>query len=216
MERKTNWITTVFVCVLILSLVIGVTIVKSQRHFFARRGYRLTADVAVDGRHDTASQNYAYDCGSRGNVAAATPCEVYGTAMHVDLGARGSLFITMNGWNAGNSGFSGANILLHQLLFAAQHGHEIPPESTPVMVRFRDPANPATAQVVDPAHLDRTFGPGVALTSLTIAPALPIADPGDIDTALPWLTRLKGSQLSPLAGDPALRLHGYDFKWPPA
>jgi hypothetical protein len=216
MEPKTNWIATIVVGALILLLVIGMTVVNAQRHYYARRGYRLTADVVADGRHYTASQNYAYDCGSRDNVVTASRCELYGTAVHVDLGAHGSLFITMNGWNADHSDFAGADLMVHQLLQAAQHGQSVPPAAIPVIVRFRDATDPNTVEIVDPEHLDRSFGPGVALRSLTIDFGTAPQSAGDIQADLPWLAALKGGRLSPAPGTLAHDLHGFDFEWPPA
>jgi hypothetical protein len=219
--QKTSWIIAVLVGALILMAVIGTTIIRPPHGYGPMRSYRLTADIRSDGHDYIVSQNYGYDCTrsiptSDGNADVPANCELSGKAMHIDLGARGSLFILMNGWNADHSGFSGANPMVYQLLLEAQRDQQVPLARAPVMVRFRDPTDPETAEIVDPAHLDRSFGPGVAFKYMTVdhGPARPDAD--DLTESLPWLHPLNGARLSSKPGSPAYQMHGYDFEWPPA
>lgn len=221
MTQRINWIGTAAV-LLLLVLLFSAYIWRSFQPgaFTGNSAYRLTAVAVADGQPVRATGVYTYSCTSWRNAGAQaeptmTPCTLEGRALRLDLGRRGDLFIVMNGWMADHSGFSGADTLVHELLFAAQHGRAVPPAFRPVMVRFDNPADPATAHVVDPEHLDRSFGSGVRLTALNIDRAAPAIRPDEIDMALPWLSRQNGAPLSSRPGDPALQLHDYDFKWPP-
>jgi len=66
----------------------------------------------------------------------------------------------------------------------------------PNLITFADQKDPTTAESVDPAHLDATFGPGYSLKRITIeVVARPITD--DIRQRLPWLTEIRERQLDP-------------------
>jgi len=219
MNNPGGWTAISLAGVLIL-LGVGLTVFRPQHAVRLDGSYRLTADVTVLGRHYVTSQSYDYDCARTvpsmsGGTTVAAPCELTGEALRMDLGTRGKLFILMTGWNGDRSGFSGADLMVHQLLFAAQHGQAVPPAAMPVMVRFRDLTNPNTVEIVDPGHLDRSFGAAVEFKSMTIdGGALPRGI-SDIDATLPWLAALKGGRLSAQPDTLAYRLHGFDFKWPP-
>jgi hypothetical protein len=84
----------------------------------------------------------------------------------------------------------------------------------PQLITFADQKNSTTAQSVDPAHLDATFGPGYSLKRITIdVVARPITD--DIRQRLPWLTDIRERQLdssgSALKPSVAKRLTHGDF-----
>lgn len=221
MTHRLNWIGPL--CVLALLVVLGSAYIWRSfqpNAFTGNSAYRLTAEAIVDGHHVHAAEVYAYSCMSWRNAGQqtemiATPCTLAGQALRLDLGQRGSLFITMTGWNSDHSGFSGADVLVHRLLFEAQHGHTVSLADMPIIVRFDNPADATTAHIVDPAHIDRSFGPNATLTALTIDRDTPRTPSDKIDVALPWLKRINGEPLSTEPGDPALRLHDYDFKWPP-
>ncbi len=216
MNGKSGLITALVAGALISLAVIGTSIVRAQHPTRLAHNYRLSVDIKVDGKPHMASQTYAYDCGQtfhapQGSLVANAPCELYGRAIRVDLGSRGSLFVLMTGWNEDRSGFSGANSMVRRLLFVGQHGAMVPITAMPVMVRFQNPTDPDSVQIVDPAHL----GSGVQLESMTIDFNNGIETPSDIDQALPWLTSFKGGELSAKRGNLAHRLHGFDFEWPP-
>ena len=127
--------------------------------------------------------------------------EVKGEAVAVDLGERGRLFALLKAGADPRS--SPAYIVLRAFRFphgampspakegikqiAALSGREaLPLDSLPLLVRFRDPADPMSVERVDPRRLDATFGPGVELRAASDA----ITDaPVTIGAAgrLPWL-----------------------------
>ncbi len=219
MNNPGGW-TAISLAGALILLGVGLTVFRPQHTISLHGSYRLTADVTVFGRHFITSQSYDYDCARTvpsmdGTTTVAAPCELTGKALRMDLGPRGKLFILMTGWNGDHSGFGGADLMVHQLLVAAQQGGTVPQAVMPTMVRFRDLANPNTVEIVDPGHLDRSFGPAAELKSMTIdSGALPNGI-SDIDATLPWLAALKGGRLSAQSGTLAYRLHGFDFEWPP-
>ncbi len=111
-------------------------------------------------------------------------------AVVVDLGERGLLFVTLAGPNGGNNGrWAGYPQMLYRQLVPGERkvhvktdidqlaeieqlppgsGVDIPPETYPQMVRFRDLNDPASAQYVRPDRLEDSFGAGVRLIKLRI------------------------------------------------
>jgi len=65
-------------------------------------------------------------------------------------------------------------------------------EDLPVLVRFRDPSDPASVEIVNPTNLAAAFGPGVVLKHAVIEIT---DDPVTkaIETRLPWLASSKES-----------------------
>jgi len=131
-----------------------------------------------------------------------------GEAVAVDLGPRGLLFALLK--REGRSGrldeLSGDVMLRAGLTtyenetyvhftreVAAIRGViEVLPEELPMLVRFRDIADPATVEKVDPEHLDVSFGAGVRLKRATIEITSDPVTTG-IEKRLGWLPRLHGS-----------------------
>lgn len=59
---------------------------------------------------------------------------------------------------------------------------------TPMLVTFRDPRDPKTAELVDPRDLAATFGEGFALEAMTLSLVDgPVSEP-IVPTFLPWVT----------------------------
>lgn len=57
-----------------------------------------------------------------------------------------------------------------------------------VLMRFRDLADPATGERLDPADLSAAFGPGVRIRKITLVPTKdPVST--DIEQRLPWLSK---------------------------
>lgn len=69
---------------------------------------------------------------------------------------------------------------------------DVPPSSLPALVRFRDPHDPTSVQLVDPLNLAASFGAGVMLERAFVEI---IDDPvtNGIEARLPWLALSKVS-----------------------
>ena len=83
----------------------------------------------------------------------------------------------------------------------------------PMLVRFRDLADPTSIEQVDPRNLVVSFGPGVQLRRITLAVTDEDVTVG-IGKRLRWLTSLRGNQLpkkSPEALGSPFGLQGMDF-----
>jgi hypothetical protein len=129
--------------------------------------------------------------------------ETRGSAVVVDLGARGVLFVTLHGWlDRGPS--KGRSVspdawtpvpALQPILgppspeWRDRTGVSAPValDDLPVMVTFADPRRPDTVRLVDPGNLAATFGPGVALQSVTVEITRDGVDRDAALRALPWL-----------------------------
>lgn len=138
----------------------------------------------------------AFDCGERGE------------AVVVDLGAKGLLFVLLNP-DPSRPRVSGSPWGLleeaHQKLYdpgglsaaafdrmaASRDIASFAAEQMPMMVRFRDVGDPKSVELVDPAHLDASFGPGIEFSKATVAITDDPVTTG-IETLLPWLPGLKG------------------------
>lgn len=174
--------------------------------------YRLTLVVDVDGRPHTGSgvvevtrQDTTRVFGAIGGVGAI----IKGEAIGVDLGERGTLFVIMHGRDLGvaedrtfpsyilfyafadqlEKGGRGLDQL--RVLKARHPRTEISTSLIPMLVRFRDIANPATIEVVDASNLAASFGPNVALQRATIEITDDPVTTG-IEKKLPWLNEMKG------------------------
>ena len=68
----------------------------------------------------------------------------------------------------------------------------LPVEDYPLLVTFADITDPATVTRVDPANLAASFGPGVSLTSVTLAVTEDPVTEGRVEGVLGWLVSSKG------------------------
>lgn len=211
---------------LILALVLAVAVagtfeyLRYTNNVYIGSRYRLTADVEESGKDVVASNVYAYNCGSphiQQSASTSGYCELNGEALILDLGERGKLFILMNDWNTDHSGLAGHNDLVHRLALDLGQNRPVSQSDMPAMVRFRDINDPASVEVVNPEHLEQSFGPGVTLKSLTLTTPRNWDSPQLIATNLPWLAHLRGDVLGqdPAKNPLAAKLHSSDFKWPP-
>lgn len=158
-----------------------------------------------------------------------------GEAVAVDLGERGVLFATLldvkrpfasGMWLASPenivqsafpriAGEEGERGFARVLRRYAQGGEirELRPDQLPLLVLFRDMANPISVEQVDPSNLERHFGPGAKLTRATIETVpvgwfpfnrfglssprwltgVPVTK--TIDARLPWLASYRNQQL---------------------
>jgi hypothetical protein len=142
-----------------------------------------------------------------------------GEVVVVDLGARGLLFTTFEShWGMGRGGMDMYNADL--TLFPRENFRdkyqkdmsnydkyaayldelnrlkpkgELPFKDLPVLVRFRDPKDPTSVELVDALNLAGSFGSGVALKRASVEITDDPVTKG-IETRLPWLA---SSNVSP-------------------
>ncbi len=192
--------------------------------------YRLT--VAVDtpeGLRQGSSviQVKTHDgIGFPGPDANRISASVKGEAVVVDLGRRGLLFALLRNATSiaqlsllpvrvdkGGTAKAASNNLRAMKLVAGRA--DVPVDSQPMLVRFRDVRDPKSVEMVDADDLASAFGPGVRLRRITVE----ISDDAVtelIEKYLPWLgTSVQGYlDGQPLGGGPQLSniLDTTDFK----
>lgn len=66
----------------------------------------------------------------------------------------------------------------------------VPADQYPMMVTFADIADPASVELVDPADLAASFGPGVRLKSVVLEVTEEPVTEGRVEQTLPWLDGL--------------------------
>ena len=77
----------------------------------------------------------------------------------------------------------------------------VPDYQYPLMVAFDDITDPTTVrQVVDPANLAASFGPGVSLTSVTLEVNRESITDGNVEVVLGWLGPYPEPALGPATG----------------
>lgn len=152
-----------------------------------------------------------------GPEAGGPQAKVTGEAVAVDLGPRGALFALLRSGDVdwalgvapavllpprrpGEGGDSAAWAERVRAVTRASGTREVPSDLYPMLVRFRDPADPMTVEKVDPANLAASFGPGVRLRRITIQITDDRVTRG-IEERLPWLPALGGKYLSGLSSD---------------
>lgn len=134
-----------------------------------------------------------------------------GEATYVDLGAPGILFALMTydplrtrqgtalnpaGLLVAPFGYSMIGAVTWDLLYRIQDTRgpiDVPLERLPLLVRFRNLNDPATAERVDPFNLAASFGSGVKLLRATIEMTNDPVTTG-IEQKLPWLALPQAAQ----------------------
>jgi hypothetical protein len=137
--------------------------------------------------------------------------KVVGEAVVVDLGTRGLLFSTFESeWSLsrGGGGYNADLAAFPQEKFRGKYSAdasanskyaaylddlnrlkpkaELPLKYLPVLVRFRNPNDPTSVELVDPSNLAASFGPGVALKGAFVEITNDPVTKG-IEARLPWL-----------------------------
>jgi hypothetical protein len=139
--------------------------------------------------------------------------KLVGEAAVVDLGTRGLLFATFESQRAlarggGSGGYNAALTPFPQEKFRGEHRTgmstndeyaayldevnqrkpkgELPLKDIPVLVRFRDPKDPTSVELVDTLNLAASFGPGVTLKHAFVEITDDPITKG-IEARLPWL-----------------------------
>ena len=178
--------------------------------------YRLTLEVETP--EGTKTGSGVMEHGARWNdgitrglgAGPGLAVDTRGEAIIIDLGARGLLLclMTRDDTRAGSSD----ELLLPAIFpfekwggaidnYSAYLGRlawskpvaDAPLKSLPMLARFRDPLDPATAERVDPTNLAATFGSGVRLVRVTAQITNDPLPPPTIENRLPWIRTLQGS-----------------------
>ena len=178
--------------------------------------YRLTLEVETP--EGTKTGSGVMEHGARWNdgitrglgAGPGLAVDTRGEAIIIDLGARGLLLclMTRDDTRAGSSDallvpaifpfekWGGAidnySAYLGRLAWSKPVA-DVPLKSLPMLARFRDPLDPATAERVDPTNLAATFGSGVRLVRVTAQITNDPLPPPTIENRLPWIRTLQGS-----------------------
>jgi hypothetical protein len=189
--------------------------------------YRLTVEVSINGETFTGSGVVATDYAVNVNpLSGGQPFAFHdrGEPLTIDLGQYGPLFMTLRG--------------RYDLLALAQsvYGNpkpdqdmgdflrrlaqpkvpaEIPHDALPLLIRFSDVNQPATAECVDPDFMAESFPPGteVSLAHATIAIVNePVTTTGLSEKRLTWLSLPQPEQARLLTGPVWNALGGFGLK----
>jgi hypothetical protein len=162
--------------------------------------YRLTLELNLDGETYLGSGVIAGAFARNANPLAPAEWAATdrGEAIAMDLGRHGLLFVVLNGryfaWELpmmvyrGHAPFDDIDGFVHWASHP-QPSREVPHQDLPLFVRFRDIAQPKTAECVDPDHMEASFPPGASATlvSATIEIVDEPVTTGQIEKRLPWL-----------------------------
>ncbi len=164
--------------------------------------------------------------------------DVNGEAVVVDLGQRGVLFALLkassevNGdakyivfrefpfrWKdaTGENQIGGGELTSEGIRYYRnlEGKKELALEKLPMLVHFRDIKDPKTVELVDPNDLEKSFGKGVRLVSVTLEMTNEPVTKG-IEKKLPWLEIIHGGyldgQFASMSNELSNVLHGGDFQ----
>jgi hypothetical protein len=204
--------------------------------------YRLTLEAQVDGVPKTGSGVIEVTYSKQLNIGSELSIGFRGEAVVLDLGDRGTLFallkegsdsrsipqsIIFRAFDFPGGAFPSGSVEAGQKQIRRLSGkRELSLSDLPLLVRFRDPANPMTVEKVDPLDIAKSFGDGAKLVRATLEivpvgiwPLNSFGITGDqittgIDRRLVWLPRLNGGYLHGGFGarGAPLELHGGEFK----
>jgi hypothetical protein len=133
-----------------------------------------------------------------GDSAGASNSSLSGEAVVVDLGEGRYLFALLKGYNefTGRLAFfplppkplnKEQDAAVYDQLEALRASTELPRELYPLLVTFADINDPASVARVDPDDLAASFGPGYALSSITLAITDEPVTKGRVEAVLGWL-----------------------------
>ena len=135
-----------------------------------------------------------------GDSAGASNSSLSGEAVVVDLGGGRYLFALLKGYNefTGRLAFfplpqkplnKEEDAAVYDQLEALRATTELPRELYPLLVTFADINDPASVARVDPDDLAASFGPGYALSSITLAITDEPVTKGPVEAVLGWLSK---------------------------
>jgi hypothetical protein len=156
---------------------------------------RITATVSSDGKLYSGSSVQEYRCAkSTGIMSATSTCDINGEAVVVDVPGHGHLFLVFDKpdrqsqtemvrsvLRGGTSDPMGAR----QDELATKWS--LAYDQMPMMVRFKDQADPFSVTQVDPVNLSAEMGPGVNLVSVEMQKSSERVTFGDIEKVIPWI-----------------------------
>lgn len=135
-----------------------------------------------------------------GDSAGASNSSLSGEAVVVDMGQGRYLFALLKGYNefTGRLAFfplpqkplnKEEDAAVYDQLEALRATTELPRELYPLLVTFADINDPASVARVDPDDLAASFGPGYALSSITLAITDEPVTKGPVEAVLGWLSK---------------------------
>jgi len=176
---------------------------------------RVTGRVLVNGKLYEGSSVQEYRCTKGGGLLGSmnvARCRVRGEAVAVDMGDRGTLFITLKNNADTKSTF---DRMMRAKPYLISRSWPLPADSIPLMVMFRDKADPMSVVKVSPSHLEAAFGPGVRLEAVRVSYSSSFVTHGRIEERLQWLkrvgTRPISGRLTRVSGDLSDNLSIVDF-----
>ncbi|WP_419253558.1 hypothetical protein ACN2C6_18365 [Caulobacter sp. ErkDOM-YI] len=175
--------------------------------------YRLTLDFVVDGITRSGSSvrsvRFSPPIKAFGNMSAGSFL-TRGEAVIVDLGRAGYLFATFGEFWSLERGLSGTNWSpdhvfgreLGKADFADRKAASklrkrtkriLESAELPILMRFKNLADPTSAYVVDPTSMSAAYGPGVEFRQATVEITRDKVSIGRVEGMLPWSGRYASS-----------------------
>jgi hypothetical protein len=169
---------------IIVVLIAGALVLYEISYPSLTMRYRLTLEAEVDGQPKTGSGVIEVTYSKQLNIRSDLSVGYRGEAVVLDLGDRGALFalfkegsddrtipqsIILRAFNFPGGAFPGPTVEsgLNQIKQLSGK-RELPLTSLPMLVRFLDPKDPKTVEIVDPLDISKSFGFGTKLVRATL------------------------------------------------
>lgn len=189
---------------LILTISLAICLLASACIGYKSENIKVTVTIEDNGVLYSGSSVQGLRCGDGlrvGNVfLQGASCDPDGEAVPIKLGNKGWVFMIFSGYSyyygpteKGLSFHSPYYPVAIQAGRSQENPHQpwsVPLSQPPIFVRFGDLNNRRTVEQVDAEHLDKHFGPGVKLVSITCEPTFQWVTRGKIKRLLPWLDEL--------------------------
>jgi hypothetical protein len=194
---------------ILLIAVVGAVVLYTIAYPSVALRYRLTLEAEVDGQPKSGSGVIEVTYRQRPSVGAVgrdVGVSFRGEAVVLDLGSHGALFALLKAGSDSRSGpesivlrafgfpggaFPGWDDENPKKLRKLSGKRELPLESLPMLVRFRDVNDPKSVERVDPIDVGKSFSPSTRLTraTLEIVPAGITGEPvtTGIEKRLTWI-----------------------------
>ena len=162
---------------------------------------KMTAKVVSEGKIYSGSSVQRYRCRKSLPIMDATPtCDINGEAVVVDIPGHGHLFLVFDA-----PGRQSRTEMVHLVLrggtsssmearqdelatsWSLEYGQ------MPLMVRFKNPADPFSVTQVDPANLSAEMGAAISLLSVDMQKSDERVTFGKVEKIIPWIADPKFS-----------------------
>jgi len=170
---------------IILAAVVGATVLYKMSYPSVTLRYRLTLEAEVDGQPKTGSGVIEVSYSKQPQIASQHELSIgyRGEAVILDLGGRGMLFALLKAGADSRSSPEWVALRAFDLPGGSfprpvEEGvnqvrrlsgkRELPLESLPLLVRFRDINDPMTVERVNPFNIAERFGDGAKLVRATL------------------------------------------------